>query len=140
DPAAASRRYIERGDRDAQQGKFTDATIEYRNAIKKWPQSVEAHAKLADVSARSNDPMTALGELIRIAELKPDDVAAQVRAGSVYLLAGRFADARARAESALRVNATDAGAHILLGQALAALHDPEKSEASFREAVRLAPN
>jgi tetratricopeptide (TPR) repeat protein len=139
DPAAASRRYVESGDRYARDGKYKEAAIEYRNAIKKTPDSVEAHTRLADVAARANDPATAIGEVLRIAELKPDDVVAQVRAGSVFLLAGRFDSARERAEAALRVDGTDAGAHILLGQALAALHDPKKSEASFRDAVRVAP-
>src|SRR5437588_1012450 len=107
DPAAASRRYVESGDQYAKAGKYKEAVIEYRNAIKYSPQSVEAHARLADAAAHSNDAATAVGEVLRIAELKPNDVAAQVRAGSVYLLAGRFDDARARAESALRVDAGD---------------------------------
>src|SRR5438034_5985470 len=107
DPAAASRRYIESGDRYARQGKYKEAAIEYRNAIKKMPESVEAHSRLADVAARAEDPATAIGEVLRIAELKPDDVAAQVRAGAVFLLAGRFDAARERAEKALRVDATD---------------------------------
>src|SRR5262245_31448314 len=139
DPAAASRRYIESGDRYAREGKYTEAAIQYPNAIKKMPESVEAHRRLADVAARAQDPATAVGEVLRIAELEPDDVGAQVRAGAVFLLAGRFDAARDRAEKALRVDAADPRAHILLGQVLAALHDPQKSEASFREAVRLAP-
>ena len=139
DPAKAARRFIQSGDRYTQQGRYKDAAIEYRNAIKLIPQSVEAHTKLADVSAKANDAATAISEVLRLAELKPDDVAAQVRAGSMYLLAGRFADARDRAESALRVDRADAGAHILLGQALAGLRDTSQSEASLREAVRLAP-
>lgn len=139
DPAKATRSYLASGDRYAQQGKYKDAAIQYRNAIKRTPQSMEAHTKLADVSAKANDAATAISEVLRLAELKPDDVAAQVRAGSVYLLAGRFADARDRAESALRVDRAAASAHILLGQALAGLRDPNKSEASLREAVRLAP-
>ena len=93
DPAVASRRYIDSGDRYAKEGKYREAVIEYRNAIKRTPQSVEAHSRLADVAARANDPATAIGELLRIAELKPDDVTAQVRAGSIYLLAGRLVEA-----------------------------------------------
>jgi tetratricopeptide (TPR) repeat protein len=139
DPSAAARRYIESGDRYAKQGKYREAAIEYRNAIKRTPQSLEAHSKLADAAARANDTPTAVGEVLRLAELAPGDVAAQVRAGSIYLLAGRYDEAKKSAETALRVDATDASAHILLGQALAALHDPQKSEASFREAVRVAP-
>src|SRR5947209_8267143 len=112
DPAKAARRHVDSGDRYAQQGQLKEAAIEYRNAIKETPQAVEAHTKLAEIAARQNDVATAFGELLRIAELKPDDVAAQVQAGSVYLLVGRFADARDRAASALRVDAGDARAHL----------------------------
>src|SRR4051812_16234031 len=139
DPAKASRRYLESGDRYSKSGQFKEAAIEYRNAIKQTPQSVEAHAKLADVSGRANDRETAIRETLQVAELDPGDVSAQVRAGTVFLLAGRFTDARDRAEAALRVDRTAAPAHILLGEALAGLHDSTRSEASLREAVRIAP-
>ena len=139
DPVAASQRSIERGDRYAKEGKYPQAAIEYRRAIQRTPQSVEAHTKLADVAARTSDAATVVRELLQIADLAPTDVAAQVRAGSLFLLGGRYVDARARAEAALRLDREDAGAHLLLGGALAGLHDRERSEASVREAVRLAP-
>src|SRR5262249_8731396 len=90
DPAVAARRYIENGDRYAKEDKYREAAIEYRNAIKRMPQSVEAHSKLADAAGRASDAQTAITEVLRLAELAPDDVAAQVRAGSIYLLAGRY--------------------------------------------------
>jgi tetratricopeptide (TPR) repeat protein len=139
DPSVAARRYIESGDRYAKEGRYREAAIEYRNAIKRTPQSVEAHSKLAEAASRANDTETAIGEVLRLAELAPGDVAAQVRAGSIYLLAGRYDQAKKSAETALRVDSSAASAHILLGQALAALHDSQKSETSFREAVRVAP-
>ena len=140
DPGHAAKRFMANGDRYATAGRLKDAAIEYRNAIQQTPGAVEPHAKLAAVSARTSDVATVARELLQIAELAPTDPAAQVQAGSVYLLAGRFADARDRAEAALRVKGDDVAAHLLLGQALAGLHDAERSEASLREAVRLAPD
>jgi len=140
DPERAAKQFVANGDRYATAGRLKDAAIEYRNAIKQTPGAVELHAKLADVSARTSDVQTVVRELLQIAELAPTDPAAQVQAGSVYLLAGRFAEARDRAEAALRVKVDDAPAHLLLGQALAGLHDAERSEASLREAARLAPD
>ena len=55
DPVAASQRSIERGDRYAKEGKYPQAAIEYRRAIQRTPQSIEAHTKLADVAARTSD-------------------------------------------------------------------------------------
>jgi tetratricopeptide (TPR) repeat protein len=138
DPERSAKRFVEKGDQYAAAGRPKEAAIEYRNAIRQTPRVVEPHAKLAAVAARTSDVATVMRELVQIAELAPTDAAAQVQAGSVYLLAGRFADARDRAEAALRVK-RDAAAHLLLGQALAGLHDAERSEANLREAVQLAP-
>ena len=69
DPATASRRYIESGDRYANAGQFKEAAIEYRNAIKRTPQSVDAHAKLAEVAGRANDPDTAIRQRLSAAVL-----------------------------------------------------------------------
>jgi tetratricopeptide (TPR) repeat protein len=140
DPAARTRQYIASGDAFARAGKYGEASIEYRNAIKLTPTSAEAYEKLADAAARVQDPRTAAGAVLRVAELKPEDPAAQVRAASLYLLAGRYQEARDRAEAALEVDHTDAYAHLVLAQALTGLHDPARSEAALRDAVRLAPN
>jgi tetratricopeptide (TPR) repeat protein len=113
DPERAAEQFVANGDRYATAGRLKDAAIEYRNAIKQTPGAVELHAKLAQVSARTSDVQTVVRELLQIAELAPTDPAAQVQAGSVYLLAGRFADARDRAEAALRVKGDDAPAHLI---------------------------
>ena len=139
DPEARARAYIESGDKLASEGRYADAAIEYRNAIKATPEAAAAYQRLADAAAHADDAPTAVGALLRVAELKPDDPAAQVRAASLYLLAGQFEEARNRATAALNLNQTDAAAHLLLGQALAGLHDVESGEASLIEAVRLAP-
>src|ERR671934_1820073 len=136
DPIKASRAHVAKGDQYVETGKFQEATIEYRNAVKYAPESAEAHAKLADAAARANDARTAIGEYLRIADLDPANAAAQVRAASVYLLAGRYDEAKDRAEAALRAAPGNANAHIALGEALAGLHDRTRSLASLAEAVR----
>jgi tetratricopeptide (TPR) repeat protein len=139
DPEARARAYIESGDKLAAEGRYADAAIEYRNAIKASPEAAAAYQRLADAAAHTDDAPTAVGALLRVAELKPDDPVAQVRAASLYLLAGQFEEARNRATAALDLNQTDAAAHLLLGQALAGLHDVESGEIALTEAVRLAP-
>src|SRR5439155_1171251 len=136
---ARTREYIASGDAFARAGKYREASVEYRNAIKVTPTSAEAHEKLADAAARAQDPQTAAGAILRVAELKPDDPAAQIRAASLYLLAGRYEDARDRAVAAVESDRADANAHLVLAQALAGLHDAARSEKELREAVRLAP-
>ena len=72
DPATRTREYIASGDAFARAGKYREASVEYRNAIKVTPTSAEAHEKLADAAARAQDPQTAAGAILRVAELKPD--------------------------------------------------------------------
>jgi tetratricopeptide (TPR) repeat protein len=137
--AERTRGYLENGDRLARAGKFAAASIEYRNAIRLTPSSVEAHEKLAGVAERGGQTAVATDTLLRVAELKPDDRTAQLRAASVYLLSGRYEESRARAEAAIHADAADATAHLVLGEALAGLHDQARSEASLRDTIRLAP-
>jgi tetratricopeptide (TPR) repeat protein len=139
DPATRTREYIASGDEFARSGKYGEATIQYRNAIKVTAASAEAHEKLADAAARARDPQTAASAILRVADLKPDDPTAQIRAASLYLLAGRYEEARDRAAAALEADHADANAHLVLAQALAGLHDAARSEEALREAVRLAP-
>jgi tetratricopeptide (TPR) repeat protein len=139
DPAAASRRHLGRGDSYLAAGQFPEAAIEYRNAIRYAPASVEAHSKLAEAARRADDLRTTLLQYLRVAELDPGNVEAQIRAASVQLLAGRYDDARQRAEAAVRAAPDQPAAHLVLGHALGALHDRERSLVSLSEAVRLAP-
>src|SRR5579871_1956453 len=123
DPVKRSRKYIASGDEYAEQGKYKQAAIEYRNAVKATPELAEPHTKLADVSLHTKDIDTASVEYSRAAELSPENASAQVRAASVFLLTGHADEAKDRAEIALRLAPRDADAHLALGEALAALHD-----------------
>ena len=46
DPGRSTQQHIDAGDHYAQAGQYKEASIEYRNAIKTTPTSVEAHARL----------------------------------------------------------------------------------------------
>ena len=140
DPATRTRQHIARGDTFVRAGKYPEASIEYRAAIQATPTSAEAQEKLVNAAARALDAPTAIGAMLRVAELKPKDTDAQLRVASLYLLAGRYEDARDRATAALEADPPDANAHIVLAQALAGLHDDVRSETELREAVRLDPD
>jgi hypothetical protein len=49
DPEVAKREYLESGDRYVAEKKFSEAAIEYRNAIQQDARFGEARFKLADV-------------------------------------------------------------------------------------------
>ena len=139
DPGTRTRQHIAKGDAYSKAGKYPEASIEYRTAIQATPTSAEAYERLADAAVQVQDAPTATGAMLRVAELRPTDTAAQLRAASLYLLAGRYEEARDRATSVLNADQADPSAHIVLAQALAGLHNDLRSETELREAVRLAP-
>jgi tetratricopeptide (TPR) repeat protein len=115
---ARAREFLERGDRFARNGDDKSAAIEYQNAVRRTPTAVDAHARLAEAAIRLHDVNTATSALLKIAELQPNDLAAQLRAGEAATSAGRFAEARLAFEQALAI---DPG-HLQATRALAVLH------------------
>ena len=140
DPNAAKRRYLERGDRYAAAGKYSEAVLEYRNAVQQAPRAGEARTKLADALVRTGNLPGALGEYIRAADLLPEDLSLQVKAGNLLLLAGRFDDAKARGESVLGKEAQNVEAEILVANADAGLKDLNGAVAQIEDALKVDPN
>jgi putative PEP-CTERM system TPR-repeat lipoprotein len=121
-------------------GKYREAIIQFRNALQKDPLAGDVREKLGEALLRTGDMANALGEYTRAADLRLDDVALQVNAGNLLLLAGRFDDAKARAEKALAKDAQNVEALTLSGNALAGLRDLDDAVAQVEEAIRIDPN
>jgi tetratricopeptide (TPR) repeat protein len=139
DPQAAMERHLAAGDKYQADGKLPEAIIEYRNAVQQQPNAGTARQKLADAYLKAREPAKALPELVRAADLLPDDVDLQVKAGSLLLMAGRFDDARGRADKALARDPKHVPSHVLLANALAGLKDMDAAVAQVEEAISLSP-
>lgn len=139
DPQAAMERHLASGDKYQAEGRLPEAIIEYRNAVQRQPNAGPARRKLAEAYLKANDPAKALPELVRAADLLSHDVDLQVKAGSLLLLAGRFEDARGRADKALALDPKHVPAHVLLANALAGLKDMDAAIAQVEEAITLSP-
>jgi Tfp pilus assembly protein PilF len=140
DPAVQKQKYLDSGNRFFEEGDYSSAIIEYRNAIDIDAQFGEARKKLALAYARTGDAAGALGQYVRAADLLPEDVAVQMAAGTLLLAAGKPEDAIARADAVLKVQPDNVQAHVLRGNALAGLSSFEEAFKSIDEAVRLDPN
>jgi tetratricopeptide (TPR) repeat protein len=103
-----------RGQKYAAEGKLAEAAIEFRKAIQQDERFGEARFALGEVLRRKGDTPGAFREYVRAADLLPQDVAAQVKAGEMNLLAGRFDDARTRATQALLLDPNNVDAHLLM--------------------------
>jgi putative PEP-CTERM system TPR-repeat lipoprotein len=140
DPQAAAKRYLDSGNRYMAAGKSAEAVIEFRNAVERDSRSGQARQRLADALLRTGDVAGAGGEYIRAADLLPDDLPLQVKAGNFLLLAGRFDDAKARAEKALQRDPQNIDAQIVSANALAGLKDVDGAVAQIEDALRVDPD
>src|ERR1041384_3991306 len=98
-PDAAKRRHLENGNKFAEQKKYTEAILEYRNALQIDDKYAEARKQLAEAYASNGNTEGAFREYKRAADLLPDDAAVQLRAATLLFMAGQFEDVRTRAEA-----------------------------------------
>jgi tetratricopeptide (TPR) repeat protein len=139
DPNMVKREHVQRGDVYMAEKKYHEAIIEYRGAVQADPRFGEARKKLGEAYVKTDDPAGAFSEYVRAADLLPDDVDVQLKTAGLLQLAGRFEDAKARAEQALKKAPGNIDAQLLVGSALLGLKDPDAAIAQIQEATRLDP-
>ena len=82
----------------------------------------------------------ALRESVRAADLMPESVDAQMRAGLLLLLAGQYPEARARALAALAKEPKNARRSDPAGNALAGLKDLDAAIEQVEQAIEKIPS
>jgi tetratricopeptide (TPR) repeat protein len=138
-PERERREYLESGNALMAQNKPADAIVQYRNALKADAKFGEARLRLAEAYSQTGDLRRAAQEYFRAADLMPENADAQVKAGTLLLLGGRFEDAKSRAQKALAADPKNVDAQILLGNATAGTKDVAGAVKEFEEAIALAP-
>lgn len=139
DPEAEKRRFFESGEAYFAEQKYPEAIVEYRNALQHDPRYGDARYRLAEAYARLNDRGNAMREYVRAADLLPERVDSQLKAGGYLLIAGKWEDARSRADRALQIDPRSVEAHILKGNALAGLSDLDTAVREIEEAIAIDP-
>ena len=93
DPNVVKKRYLESGNKYYEKERYKEASIQYRNALKRDPKYGAAYYKLALVSLRLNEVNGAVSALRRAVELvppdQPDHWDAVVKLSELYLAGGR---------------------------------------------------
>ena len=138
-PEKKKQQHLQAGDALVAQKKHAEAIIEYKNAVKIDEQFGEARFKLAKAYEETKDLGKALREYVRAADLMPADNDAQLAAARLLVLAGRFEDAKARAEKVLAVDPKSVQANLILGSALVGLKDVDGAIKQVEDAVALDP-
>ncbi len=87
DPKIVSRKYVENGNKYFGSGKYKEASIMYRNALKKDPRNGDAYFRLGQCDLRLGQPSAAVRSLRRAVELMPDNLDAHLTLADLYLMA-----------------------------------------------------
>ena len=134
DPEARARAYIESGDRLASEGRYADAAIHRPGTRSRLDTRGRRRLPApADAAAHADDAPTAVGALLRVAELE-STIPRRRSARPLSTSSPGNSKKREPATAALYLD-SDAAAHLLLGQALSGLHDVESGEAALIQAA-----
>jgi tetratricopeptide (TPR) repeat protein len=140
DPQKEKLEYVKSGDQYVADRKYAEAIVQYRNAVARDATFGEARFKLAAAYTETGDLGNALREYIRAADLMPDNVEAQLRAGNGLIATGQYPEARARAVAALTKEPRNVKALILLGNAMAGMKDLDGAIEQAEAAVESDPH
>ena len=85
DPEVVKRRYLQSGNRYFEKGKYKEAYIMYRNALKKDARYSEAYYRVGLTELRMGEPLAALRDMRRAADTDPKftNPDARVQAGNL---------------------------------------------------------
>ena len=89
DPQVVKKKYLQSGNRYFEKGKYKEAYIMYRNALKKDSKYSEAYYRAGLTELRMGQPVAALRDLRRAADTDPNftNPDARVQAGNIVLAA-----------------------------------------------------
>jgi putative PEP-CTERM system TPR-repeat lipoprotein len=139
DPQLSKQEHLKRGDAYAREKKFQEAIVEYRSALQADPKYAEAFVGLGEAYIAIGDIKTALASYTRAADLLPENVDVQVKAGTMYLLRHAYVDAQTYAERALGRDPKNIVALILRANALAGLSQVDQAIKEIQDAIQLDP-
>ena len=148
-PEAVKRRYMASGDKYFSQGKYKEASLMYRSALKKDAKFGPAYAKLGETELRRGEIREAIGAFRRAVDLLPKDDDPAGRLADIYLAIyatpGNHTDAvltevQQLAEMLLKRNPNSYHGQRLTGFVCIAKKDLPGARAAFEKADQARPN
>ncbi len=121
------------------QGKYSEAVLEYRNALKADNRFGDARFKLAKALERTDNPRQAAKEYVRAADLLPDRSDVQTEAALLMLGMSDFEAARKYASAAVKADPKNVEAQLALANAMAGLKDMTGAVRELESAMQVAP-
>lgn len=120
-------------------GEEMTARVSLENVVKLSPQTLDAHAMLADVYTRQRDYAAAEGAYRKVLELDGSRADAAYGLGTVLVRQQRYADAAAAYEKAVSLNVTAKEVFLDLGAVYEELKDYAKAADAFEKFVAAKP-
>jgi tetratricopeptide (TPR) repeat protein len=139
-PDVKKKEYYDRGVELAAQKNYSEAILQFKNALKVDARYGEARLALADALNHTGDERQSAREYLRAAELLPNDADAQTKAAFILVRTGEFERARQRAAAAIKINPKNVDAQLLLANALAGLKEPDAAMRELEQAIQLSPD
>ena len=138
-PEAQKAEHLRRGQQYFEAQKYSEAILEYRNAVKLDEKSGEARRRLAEAYDRAGEKRNAAREYLRAADLMPDDADVQLAAATVRLRAGQFEDAKTAAARVLAKDPKNVRALLIRANAIAGTADLDTAISDAEDAIQLEP-
>ena len=141
--------YIDRGNQLYASGQYNDAALNYRNAIKKSPNSGEAYYRLGLALVKQNQIGEAYQAFNHAVQLSPKNTAAKVQFGDLSLAvyardpkhpAALYKQAQSMADELLAPGGNRVEGLRLKGALAVIDNHPSNAVEALREARQLAPN
>jgi tetratricopeptide (TPR) repeat protein len=139
DPQKAKAKYLAEGQKYMKKGQYGDASVEFRNALRVDPRSVDAYYQLAQAALAQRDLKGAYASLEKAIELDPRRIDARLERGRLYIAARQFVQAEEEANSILQEEPKNVGAYQLLGAALIGQQKLDGALQSFSKVTELLP-
>ena len=133
--------FVELADALLRQGKTKAAIPFYEDAVRRKPDSLAGWLGLGRALAASEQSTAAVEAFRRATAAVPDDPTAWRELGQLYVKQAQKAEAATALGKSLQLDSEAPEAHYALGLLWSQPGgDPARAEASFREAIRLAPD
>ena len=140
DPNVRKQKYFQSGQRYFENGKYSEAAIEFVNALKIDPDYADAHYQLAESYIKTQQWPRAYQELVRTVELQPKNYPAHVEIAKLLIAMGSFPQAQEQTELLLQEWPNEPRTHFIDANLLAAeAHFPAAIQ-EIQKAIALDPS
>jgi tetratricopeptide (TPR) repeat protein len=139
DPNVRKQNYFRSGQRYFEKGQYSEASIEFTNAIKVDPSYADAHYQLAESYLNLQQQGRAYQEFVRTVELRPDDYQARIEMANLLILGRDFPHAHEQADILLKKRPSDPPVHAMVSSLLAAEGDISGAIGEIQQTIALAP-